>query len=127
MTVDGEACSLTGTIYAQPLREMNNSVSPRGEGNVVSVEFNLMYRWHSTLSEPDTAWIQQKFQSMIGGRDFSQVRVSLVSLVGFPSEHLQLNREELKTLYHAAKPPSDVSSWTFGGYAHCQIAPPLPC
>lgn len=62
---------------------MNNSVSPRGEGNVVSVEFNLMYRWHSTLSEPDTAWIEQKFHSLIGGRDFSQVRVPFAALVAF--------------------------------------------
>ena len=31
---------------------------PRGTGNQVSAEFNLIYRWHATISERDAAWIE---------------------------------------------------------------------
>ena len=32
---------------------------PVGEGNVVSIEFNLLYRWHATLSAEDTKWFDE--------------------------------------------------------------------
>jgi linoleate 10R-lipoxygenase len=43
----------------QPIRGLDHSFTPVGEGNVVSVEFNLLYRWHSTLSEKDTEWFEE--------------------------------------------------------------------
>jgi hypothetical protein len=46
---------------------------PVGEGNVVSIEFNLLYRWHATLSEKDTAWTETKFNEIFQGKDFSKV------------------------------------------------------
>ncbi|KAF9472120.1 heme peroxidase [Pholiota conissans] len=42
----------------QPIREASHNFTPVGEGNVVSVEFNLLYRWHSTLSAQDTEWFE---------------------------------------------------------------------
>ncbi|KAF9472690.1 hypothetical protein BDN70DRAFT_900339, partial [Pholiota conissans] len=42
----------------QPIREASHDFTPLGEGNVVSVEFNLLYRWHSTLSAQDTEWFE---------------------------------------------------------------------
>ncbi|KAF9470894.1 heme peroxidase [Pholiota conissans] len=42
----------------QPIREANHNFTPVGEGNVISVEFNLLYRWHSTLSAQDTEWFE---------------------------------------------------------------------
>lgn len=57
----------------QPIRESDHSVSPCGQGNVVSVEFNLMYRWHTTLSQPDTQWVEQKFEQLFSGKPFDQV------------------------------------------------------
>ena len=33
----------------------------------------MMYRWHATLSEPDTAWITKKFEDMFPGKDLGQV------------------------------------------------------
>lgn len=39
-------------------------MTARGEGNVVSVEFNLLYRWHSTLSEENAEWLEQEFGSV---------------------------------------------------------------
>lgn len=57
----------------QALRGLNHEISPRGEGNVVSVEFNLMYRWHSTLSEHDTKWVEEKFRGLFPGKDLGKV------------------------------------------------------
>ncbi|KAK1833462.1 linoleate diol synthase [Podospora conica] len=38
----------------------------RGTGNVVSVEFNLCYRWHSALSEKDDRWIEEFYHELFG-------------------------------------------------------------
>lgn len=54
---DHNSWRLDPLMYARS----GHTVSPRGEGNVVSVEFNLMYRWHSTLSTSDTDWTTKKF------------------------------------------------------------------
>jgi Animal haem peroxidase len=37
---------------------------PSGIGNQVSVEFNLVYRWHSTISERDTRWIEDLYSTI---------------------------------------------------------------
>ncbi|KAH9010472.1 heme peroxidase, partial [Lactarius pseudohatsudake] len=42
-------------------RDIDHEVSPRGEGNVVSIEFNLLYRWHAAVSEPDEEWTEKLF------------------------------------------------------------------
>ncbi|KAJ4356159.1 uncharacterized protein N0V89_004189 [Didymosphaeria variabile] len=43
---------------------------PIGVGNQVSAEFNLVYRWHSTMSTRDEEWTQQLWDRMFGkGRD----------------------------------------------------------
>ncbi|KAH7106072.1 heme peroxidase [Auriculariales sp. MPI-PUGE-AT-0066] len=41
----------------QTIRTAKHDLVPRGEGNVVSVEFNLLYRWHATLSKEDEEWL----------------------------------------------------------------------
>ncbi|KAF1815585.1 heme peroxidase [Eremomyces bilateralis CBS 781.70] len=40
--------------------------SPRGVGNQVSAEFNLVYRWHSAISLKDEAWAEKVYQDMFG-------------------------------------------------------------
>lgn len=42
---------------------------PSGIGNQVSVEFNLVYRWHSTISERDAEWIEKKYGEIFKGDD----------------------------------------------------------
>ena len=37
---------------------------PRGTGNQVSAEFNLVYRWHSSISERDDLWTQELFKEL---------------------------------------------------------------
>ncbi|KAK2467940.1 hypothetical protein APHAL10511_000235 [Amanita phalloides] len=39
-----------------PARDISRGILPRGEGNVVAIEFNLLYTWHATLSRQDTEW-----------------------------------------------------------------------
>lgn len=43
---------------------------PMGVGNQVSAEFNLVYRWHSTVSDRDEKWTKEMWEGMFGeGRD----------------------------------------------------------
>jgi len=37
-----------------------------GGGNVCSIEFNLMYRWHAAVSEPDAEWIRKELTAILG-------------------------------------------------------------
>ncbi|KAI0555851.1 heme peroxidase [Xylaria curta] len=42
---------------------------PRGVGNQVSVEFNLLYRFHSCISKKDEDWINNFFLKLFPGRN----------------------------------------------------------
>jgi hypothetical protein len=64
-------------------RELAHDLTPRGEGNVVSVEFNLLYRWHATLSKEDTAWTENMFHELFEGQEFSTVRAVPFSVILF--------------------------------------------
>lgn len=47
----------------------SRDVASPGVGNAVSVEFNLVYRWHSCLSERDEAWVQHAYAKLFPGQD----------------------------------------------------------
>ncbi|KAF5381614.1 hypothetical protein D9615_005503 [Tricholomella constricta] len=80
------------------MRQPNHEVSPRGEGNVVSVEFNLLYRWHSALSKQDTEWTDHLFKRAFPDKDPSKA-----------------STEDFKTAAHAFLiPDPDVKKRTFG-------------
>lgn len=55
------------------MRDIDHEVSPRGEGNVVSIEFNLLYRWHATVSEPDVEFTEKLFAKEMQGVDMKTV------------------------------------------------------
>lgn len=38
---------------------------PRGQGNQVSAEFNLVYRWHAATSAKDDAWTRELFKEIV--------------------------------------------------------------
>ncbi|KAI9697077.1 MAG: hypothetical protein M1836_005039 [Candelina mexicana] len=38
----------------------------RGTGNQVSAEFNIVYRWHSCISDKDDKWTQELFKELFG-------------------------------------------------------------
>ncbi|KXN87397.1 Psi-producing oxygenase A [Leucoagaricus sp. SymC.cos] len=48
------------------IRKEDHSLFERGKGNVVSVEFNCLYRWHSTTSQMDEDWTQKVFHQVFG-------------------------------------------------------------
>ena len=42
-------------------------------GNQVSAEFNLVYRWHATVSEKDDKWTREEYKRLFPGKEPSQV------------------------------------------------------
>ncbi|KAG6860884.1 hypothetical protein C0995_006439 [Termitomyces sp. Mi166 len=81
------------------IRNEDHSVFERGKGNVCSVEFNCLYRWHATTSVEDEKWVGKVHDQIFGGKSPDAVTV-----------------EDFKYVAHklAAKQP-DITDWTFGG------------
>ncbi|KAK9778646.1 hypothetical protein SCAR479_04668 [Seiridium cardinale] len=48
---------------------MNSRPAPMATGNQVSVEFNLIYRWHSATSLRDEKWATNLLRQALGGAD----------------------------------------------------------
>ena len=68
---------------------------PRGCGNQVSAEFNLVYRWHSAISERDEKWIQDRYKEMFSGADPETIsRHELLSTLS--KWESKLNKDPLK-------------------------------
>lgn len=63
------------------MRDIDHEFSPKGEGNVVSIEFNLLYRWHATLSEQDTKWTEAEFAEIFKNKDFNTVRPHIRNII----------------------------------------------
>lgn len=59
--------------WSQEIREASHGLTPRGTGNACSIEFNLLYRWHATLSKEDTQWTESVFKSVFNTDDYSSV------------------------------------------------------
>ncbi|TEB25040.1 heme peroxidase [Coprinellus micaceus] len=74
-----------------PIRNSSHELEPVGEGNVVSVEFNLLYRWHATLSAKDAEWTTEMTCKDVTIDDFKNAA----------HKHLI--------------PDDDPKKWTFGG------------
>ncbi|KIP05732.1 hypothetical protein PHLGIDRAFT_91744, partial [Phlebiopsis gigantea 11061_1 CR5-6] len=79
-------------------RDTDHAVAPRGEGNVVSIEFNLMYRWHAAISAQDTAWVENEFRELFPGKDLAK-----------------LTLDDLKKSYRSKMNSADPKAWAFGG------------
>ncbi|KAI0112924.1 linoleate diol synthase precursor [Daldinia grandis] len=56
----------------------NGSPAPEATGNQVSVEFNLIYRWHSALSARDEKWVTDDFRKILDGADPAKASVDEV-------------------------------------------------
>ena len=74
--------------------------TPKGIGNQVSIEFNLIYRWHATVSDKNAKWLEDFFDKVFPGID--------------PETMTQAEfMNGLKALGHGID--SDPGKWTFGG------------
>jgi hypothetical protein len=49
--------------------------SPTATGNIVSCEFNLIYRWHATLSQIDEKWVSEFMIKLFPGKDMGKITV----------------------------------------------------
>jgi hypothetical protein len=103
------------------VRKQGQAALPRGEGNVVSVEvaaplfililsfvlltrgqFNMLYRWHSTLSKADTAFTEGAFKQIFGP-DVDFGKVTLPSCASTPRSSFLLTQ----TVHHCrSRPPT---------------------
>lgn len=73
---------------------------PKGVGNQVSMEFNLIYRWHATISNRNEAWVNGFMRKLWPGQDPSTLTQTQLF-------------EGLKEWGHSLD--SDPGKWTFGG------------
>jgi hypothetical protein len=62
----------------QSFRESDHHVSPRGQGNAVSIEFNLLYHWHASICEQDEKRLNELFGKLFESKDPTTVRCFLV-------------------------------------------------
>ncbi|KIM44733.1 hypothetical protein M413DRAFT_442688 [Hebeloma cylindrosporum] len=84
-----------------PFDEMRNpdhSLFERGRGNVCSVEFNCLYRWHATTSREDEQWTQKVFGDFFAGKSPEQVTINDFRMAAHKTQQMQRN----------------VKEWTFG-------------
>ena len=83
------------------IRKKDHSLVDRGQGNSNSVEFNLLYRWHATLSEADEKWVEDMFTKEFGGNSWDKIKI-----------------EDFKgvTARLKEKGTRDVRKWKFGEY-----------
>lgn len=71
----------SSTWLLDPRENINNifdaAVVPQGIGNQVSVEFNLIYRWRSCVSNRDEKWIEGFYAEIFSGKDQSTLANAL--------------------------------------------------
>ncbi|KAK0625776.1 linoleate diol synthase [Immersiella caudata] len=77
--------------------------TPRGVGNQVSVEFNLLYRFHSCISKKDERWINDFFLQLFPGRKAEDLEAVSWTELG------------QALLAFEQRTPKDPSVRTFGG------------
>ncbi|KAL4739296.1 heme peroxidase [Aspergillus similis] len=75
---------------------------PRGVGNQVSAEFNMIYRWHATTSNEDEKWLNE-LSSRVFGSKVDPSTLSVQKYLNGLHEYLGKNA------------PGEPSTWTFGG------------
>ncbi|PVH91026.1 heme peroxidase, partial [Periconia macrospinosa] len=73
---------------------------PKGVGNQVSMEFNLIYRWHATVSNRNEAWLKDFMGKLWPGQDPATITQAQLY-------------EGFKKWGHSLD--TDPGKWTFGG------------
>ncbi|KAL3448255.1 heme peroxidase [Aspergillus insuetus] len=74
------------TWNLDPRASQEHDTVASAEGNQCSVEFNLAYRWHSTISRQDELWAEKAYKEIVGvpGKDATkkQLMHGMRSLAG---------------------------------------------
>ncbi|KAK7049205.1 hypothetical protein VNI00_005806 [Paramarasmius palmivorus] len=83
----------------EEIRNSDHSTFERGNGNVCSVEFNCLYRWHATTSVEDEKWVNQVFENVFEGKRPEDVQ---------PADFKAAAKKLQSTT-------PDIKHWTFGG------------
>ncbi|KAL4864550.1 hypothetical protein BDV12DRAFT_205631 [Aspergillus spectabilis] len=78
---------------------------PTAEGNQCSVEFNLAYRWHSTISRQDESWTEKVYQDIVGmpGKDATLEQL----MQGMRRSAGKLNKDPSKRTFGGLKRQAD--------------------
>ncbi|GAA5897777.1 hypothetical protein JCM6882_000094 [Rhodosporidiobolus microsporus] len=66
----GRSLVLTG---GRGVKSRLEALLPRGTGQAGSAEFNLLYRWHSTVSERDAQWVEDIVKPHCKGKSFDDM------------------------------------------------------
>lgn len=98
------------TWTLDPRAEMGAKVlgeasAPRGCGNQVSAEFNLVYRWHSAISKKDEAWTENLYRELFG-KDANDVSLPEL-LQGLGKWEASLDDDPMKRPFAHLKRGSD--------------------
>ncbi|KAF9038426.1 linoleate diol synthase [Panaeolus papilionaceus] len=93
---EGNSWSLTPF---DEIRRDDHSLFERGNGNVCSVEFNCLYRWHATTSAEDEKWTERVFTQLFPGKPVEEVTVNDFKMAAHKIQQMQ----------------PDITHWTFGG------------
>lgn len=61
-----------------PIKTKSGEQLGRGQGNHVSVEFNLLYRWHATTAREDVEWTEAEFKEIFksSGKPLDQINLT---------------------------------------------------
>ncbi|CAG7848099.1 Psi-producing oxygenase A AltName: Full=Fatty acid oxygenase ppoA; Includes: RecName: Full=Linoleate 8R-lipoxygenase; Includes: RecName: Full=9,12-octadecadienoate 8-hydroperoxide 8R-isomerase [Serendipita indica DSM 11827] len=73
----------------EEIRKGGKTACPRAEGNCVSVEFNLLYRWHATMSHKDVDWLEMLVKKALPG----EARIQSA-----PPGQLELSEDDYKAV-----------------------------
>ncbi|KAF7294502.1 Heme peroxidase [Mycena kentingensis (nom. inval.)] len=79
-------------------RSEDHAIFDRGQGNVCSVEFNCLYRWHATTSQQDEAWVGKVFDDIFDGKAPEEVTPTDFKAAAYKVKKMQ----------------PDITHWTFG-------------
>jgi linoleate 10R-lipoxygenase len=93
------------TWNLDPRTHTEHDPVPTALGNQCSVEFNLAYRWHSTISRQDEAWTEKAYQEIIGkaGKDASMEDL----MRGMKKFAMKLDKDPSKRTFASLKRQED--------------------
>ncbi|KAG8923172.1 hypothetical protein FRC02_011319, partial [Tulasnella sp. 418] len=77
-------------------RNKEHDITPRGEGNQVSIEFTALYHFHASISASEEKWTEDKFRSLFGEKTWDEITI-----------------EEFRRVAGASAPKGPPETWVF--------------